>query len=68
MSDPLNSLEAQRITYKKQGVGAVGSALPSYRSTFSCRLSTSSAPFFHGSPDTDHDRRFPARSILWVAI
>src|SRR5260370_39506268 len=36
-------------------------------STFNCRLSTSSAPFFHGSRDTDHDPRFPVRSILWVA-
>src|SRR5258708_16468222 len=55
-------------TYKIQGEGAVGSDLPLYRSTFTCRLSTSSAPLFHGSRDTDHDRRFSARSILWVAL
>ncbi len=48
-------------TYKKSGVGPSGVNLPPYRSTFNCRLSTSSRY-------TDHDQRFPARSILWVAI
>jgi len=38
MSDPLNSLEAQRITYKKQGVG--GSRKRSSVLPFNFQLST----------------------------
>jgi hypothetical protein len=55
-------------TYKKPGAGAVGSESSSL--PFNFQLSTVSllCPALHGSRTTDHDRRFPARSILWVAL
>jgi len=53
-----------RITdHKSQTLLALSSL-----STFNCRLSTSSAPFFHESQLTDHESQFFISSILWVAL
>jgi hypothetical protein len=46
---------------------ALSPSLP-FLSTFNCRLSTSSVPFFHESQITDYESQFPTSSILWVAL
>ncbi len=46
---------------------ALSPSLP-FLSTFNCRLSTSSVPFFPKSQVTDYESQFPTSSILRVAI